>query len=108
MRLNRGSGVGGLAGIRRVNGRVLRPLLDWRRAELEAIVAEAGLEPIIDPSNRDEKFDQARLRRELEGAAWLDRLAAAQARRRSPRRRRRSTGPRSGCSLSVAASRATC
>ena len=77
MRLNRGSGVGGLAGIRRVNGRVLRPLLDWRRAELEAIVAEAGLEPIIDPSNRDEKFDRARLRRELEGAAWLDRRATA-------------------------------
>ena len=77
MRLNRGSGVGGLAGIRAVNGRVLRPLLEWRRAELEAIVAEAGLEAVNDPSNRDERFDRARLRRQLENTEWLDRLAWA-------------------------------
>jgi len=81
MRLNRGSGVAGLAGIRAVNGRVLRPLLDWRRAELEAVVGQAGLEPVVDPSNRDERFDRARLRRELEGAEWLDRLAAARSAR---------------------------
>jgi tRNA(Ile)-lysidine synthase len=81
MRLNRGSGVAGLAGIRAVNGRVLRPLLDWRRAALEAIAEQAGLEPVVDPSNRDERFDRTRLRRELEGAKWLDRLAAARSAR---------------------------
>jgi tRNA(Ile)-lysidine synthase len=81
MRLNRGSGVGGLAGIRGVNGRVLRPLLDWRRTELEAIVAEAGLEPAMDPSNLDVRFDRARLRRRLEGADWLDRPALARSAR---------------------------
>jgi tRNA(Ile)-lysidine synthase len=81
MRLNRGSGVAGLAGIRAVNGRVLRPLLEWRRAELQTIVDEAGLAAAIDPSNRDERFDRARLRRELEGAEWLDRLAAARSAR---------------------------
>ena len=77
MRLNRGSGVGGLAGIRAVNGRVLRPLLDWRRDELEAIVVEAGMDAVADPSNRDPKFDRARLRGQLEGADWLDRPAVA-------------------------------
>ena len=77
MRLNRGSGVGGLAGIRAVNGRVLRPLLGWRRAELEALVAEAGLEAVADPSNGDERFDRARLRQRLQQADWIERPALA-------------------------------
>ncbi|HEY0413504.1 MAG TPA: tRNA lysidine(34) synthetase TilS [Allosphingosinicella sp.] len=80
MRLLRGSGVGGLAGIRTsapfaaggAGARLCRPLLAWRRAELEAIVREAGLEPVADPSNRDEAYDRARLRRLIEAAPWLD------------------------------------
>src|SRR5436190_1867521 len=45
MRLLRGSGLAGLAGIRARQDRpvpVLRPLLGWRRAELEVIVLAAG------------------------------------------------------------------
>jgi tRNA(Ile)-lysidine synthase len=72
MRLNRGSGVAGLCGIRAVNGRVVRPLLDWRRAELAQIVADAGLEAVADPSNADERFDRARLRRQMADAGWID------------------------------------
>ena len=75
MRLNRGSGVGGLGGVRAANGRVLRPMLGWRRAELARIVADAGLEAVSDPSNKDERFDRARLRRQLEAADWIDPLA---------------------------------
>src|SRR3546814_7473134 len=33
MRLNRSSGVGGLAAIRAKNGRIMRTLLDWRRSD---------------------------------------------------------------------------
>lgn len=76
MRLNRGAGVGGLAGIRAVNGRVVRPLLGWRRSALRAIVDVAGLAPVEDPSNLDERYDRARLRKALAGAPWLDPLAA--------------------------------
>ncbi len=78
LRLNRGSGVAGLAGVRergRVPGTrltVIRPLLGWRRAELASLVAGAGLEPVDDPSNGDERFDRARIRRALAGAQWLD------------------------------------
>ena len=43
MRLNRSSGVGGLAGIRARNGTVLRPMLSWRRAELMEIARAQGL-----------------------------------------------------------------
>lgn len=72
MRLNRGAGVSGLAGIRERGGRIVRPLLRWRRAELDALVAAAWLNPVDDPTNRDERYDRARLRRVLADASWLD------------------------------------
>lgn len=77
MRLNRASGVAGLAAIRDRNGTVLRPLLAWRRAELAAVVAAAGVPIADDPSNRDPRFDRARLRIQLDGAPWLDSAAFA-------------------------------
>jgi tRNA(Ile)-lysidine synthase len=85
MRLNRGSGVAGLAGVRATGPvpygaaglRLCRPLLGWRRAELEAVVAEAGVESAQDPSNGDERFDRARLRRQMAEAPWLDSVALA-------------------------------
>ena len=86
-RLNRGSGVAGLAGVR-ASGRVpgtslplLRPLLDWRRAELAAVVAGAGITAVDDPSNRDPRFDRVRLRAALAGADWLDVAAMAESAR---------------------------
>jgi tRNA(Ile)-lysidine synthase len=78
LRLNRGSGLSGLAGIRRstlVPGTalpLLRPLLCWRRTELREIVNRAGLAAIEDPSNDDRRFDRVRLREALAGADWLD------------------------------------
>ncbi len=77
MRLNRGSGVGGLAGIRARNGRIVRPLLGWRKSELETIVAACGIVAVDDPANRDDRFDRARLRKSLTGADWLDPVAAS-------------------------------
>lgn len=85
MRLARGSGVAGLAGVRAAGPvpgaggevRLCRPLLGWRRSELEAVVAAAGLEAANDPSNQDERFDRARLRRRLAEAPWLDPAAIA-------------------------------
>src|SRR5690606_15259418 len=84
MRLNRASGLSGLAGVRPrgiVRGTelpLLRPLLDWRRAELAEIVARAGLEPVADPSNLDERFDRVRIRAALAEAGWIDPPALAQ------------------------------
>jgi tRNA(Ile)-lysidine synthase len=79
MRLNRGSGVRGLAGMRRkskVPGypdfSLLRPLLSWRRAELERVCSEADVEPVADPSNLDERFERIRIRQALAAADWLD------------------------------------
>lgn len=73
MRLNRGSGVAGLAAVRpTVRNFVIRPLLDWRRAELAALVDHAGLTAISDPSNVDDRYDRARLRKAIASADWID------------------------------------
>ena len=79
MRLNRGAGVRGLAGMRAVSpvpgkpGRaLLRPLLGWRRHELTRISAAAGIRTVDDPSNRDPRFERARLRSDLAAALWLE------------------------------------
>ena len=77
MRLARGAGLGGLSGVRARNGAVLRPLLGWRRAELTAIVAAAGIEPVEDPSNTNDRFDRARIRKQLAEAQWFDPIACA-------------------------------
>lgn len=84
MRLNRGSGVSGLAGVRaeaRVPGtdlRMIRPLLGWRKQELEELLSAARVDAAKDPSNQDEKFDRVRIRNALAGADWIDVPALAQ------------------------------
>ena len=84
MRLSRGAGLRGLAAMRGtacVPGHpalpLLRPLLGWRKAELEAVVAQAGLAPARDPANADPRFERARLRTALAAADWLDPVALA-------------------------------
>lgn len=78
MRLNRGAGIGGLAGVRAVNGRIMRPLLHWRRDELAELVSISGLTPVCDPSNDDEGFDRVRIRKAIASSAWLNPRAMAQ------------------------------
>jgi len=81
MRLNRASGVAGLAGARS-RGHVpltaiplLRPVLDWRRSALAEVVA--GIGTVQDPSNANDRFDRVRIRKALAGADWLDVAAIA-------------------------------
>lgn len=88
MRLNRGSGVRGLSGMRPRSPLpgypdliLLRPLLGWRRGELEAICAEAKLSPAADPGNTDERHERVRVRQALANADWLDREALARSAR---------------------------
>jgi tRNA(Ile)-lysidine synthase len=83
MRLARGAGVRGLAGMRPV-GRgtadaisIIRPLLGWRHSELEAVCASAGVVPVQDPSNEDEQFERVRVRKALAAADWIDPAAVA-------------------------------
>lgn len=69
LRLLRGAGVEGLAAMPR--GRALgaaqlaRPLLDYRRSEIEDYAAHHSLEYVIDPSNSNTAMDRNFLRAEL-------------------------------------------
>ena len=78
MRLARGSGLRGLAGMRpirkvpKTDRSIARPLLRWTRQELAELVQAAGIEAAQDPSNEDSKFERVRVRETLAGADWLD------------------------------------
>lgn len=69
MRLQRGAGVRGMAGIpmgRRMGpGRLLRPLLAWPRAALAAYAKAHKLTVLEDPSNLDERFERGYLRSQV-------------------------------------------
>lgn len=86
MRLARGSGSAGLAGIRasRPLGQgvtLVRPLLGVRRAALAQVAAAGGWPLVDDPGNRNPAHDRTHARALLATVPWLDpaRLAAAAA-----------------------------
>ena len=75
MRAGRGSGLAGLAGVRArtvIEGvAIVRPLLDWRRAELRAIVRRHEVPFVDDPANADPAHDRTRFRHLLDANEWL-------------------------------------
>ena len=79
MRLNRGAGVTGLAGIAPylqllppADTVLLRPVLDMTRAELASVLDAAGVEACMDPSNENTDFERVRIRQALSKAGLLD------------------------------------
>lgn len=85
MRLERGSGLYGLAAMAPETAwggiRLLRPLLGFRRAETAGLVAGRGLRAVDDPMNHDEAFSRVRLRRAIAGLGLDAEGLAATARR---------------------------
>ena len=82
MRLARGSGVAGLAGIREQRELIagialIRPLLGWRKNALIALCEEAGLQPVADPANQDPRHDRTRARLLLADTDWIDPVRVA-------------------------------
>lgn len=65
MHLLRGSGLRGLAGMRPVNGTIVRPLLGRTRAELEAFLREKGVGWVTDETNLSREPVRNRIRLEL-------------------------------------------
>lgn len=65
LNLLRGTGTEGLGGIPPVRGRIVRPLLQTDRAEIENYLASHGLSHVEDSTNEDPHYARNRLRREL-------------------------------------------
>lgn len=79
MRLNRGAGLRGLAGMRPVASvpgapglALLRPLLSWTRDDLAKVVRRAGITPADDPSNRDSAYERVRMREAMTSSCVFD------------------------------------
>lgn len=79
LRLARGTGIDGLAGMRAHAGDLVRPMLDVRRADVHRFVLLEGLPSVADPGNDDRSTGRGRMRHEVLpalGAAAPDPAAA--------------------------------
>lgn len=65
LNLVRGTGMQGLAGIPPVRGRIVRPLLETSRDDIETYLKTHGLSHVEDETNRDTSLGRNRLRREV-------------------------------------------
>lgn len=65
MRFMRGSGIEGLKGIEAVRGRIIRPLLETERQDIEEYCSSNSLEPRIDKTNLESVYNRNRIRLEL-------------------------------------------
>jgi tRNA(Ile)-lysidine synthase len=65
LRLLRGSGGPGLSGMGFRQGRLIRPLLNVSRVQIETYLSGLGQEWLIDPSNDDPGFTRNRIRHQL-------------------------------------------
>jgi len=65
MRLIKGAGLDGLCGIPPLRGKVVRPLIEVFREEIEKYCEENNLEPCLDSSNKEISFLRNRIRLEL-------------------------------------------
>lgn len=81
MRLNRGAGLRGLAGMRPVVPlpfaprhiplMLVRPLLQWSRSDLVDVVEAARIIPVDDPSNHDPLYERVRIRQAISSTQVL-------------------------------------
>lgn len=65
MRLARGSGPSGAAGMRGVQGRIVRPLLEYSGSDVRKQAEDAGLPFVDDPANVDHRHTRVVVRTEI-------------------------------------------
>ena len=61
----RGTGIKGIAGIKKQNGNILRPLLDIKKSEIEKYVDKYDVPYEIDSTNDDEKYTRNFIRNQI-------------------------------------------
>jgi len=65
MRLIRGSGARGLSGIGPVNGKIIRPLINIYRKDIESCLKKMGISYCTDKTNLENKYFRNRIRNKL-------------------------------------------
>ncbi|QSZ27222.1 tRNA lysidine(34) synthetase TilS [Aceticella autotrophica] len=61
----RGTGTTGLAGIKPVNGNIIRPLIEISRKQIEDYLREKGLKFVVDRTNYEDKYNRNKVRLRL-------------------------------------------
>lgn len=62
LNLLRGSGIAGLAGIKPINGDIVRPLLGVRRCDIENYLSEKGESFVVDSTNLENDYSRNKVR----------------------------------------------
>lgn len=83
MRILRGSGIDGIAGIKKLEKRkgitIVRPLLDFTRDEIVKTLKHYKVKWVEDPSNLNEKYERIRIRNlinsQKDASTWINRLS---------------------------------
>jgi tRNA(Ile)-lysidine synthase len=65
MNLSRGTGIAGLSGMKDVNGKIIRPLLEFSRIDIEEFASDVGLEWREDLTNAETIYKRNKIRHEL-------------------------------------------
>jgi len=65
LNLLRGTGINGLFGIRRTNGHIIRPMMDFSRARIAQFVEENDIPFREDSTNRESHYSRNRLRNQV-------------------------------------------
>ena len=65
LRLIRGTGIAGLGGIPAVNGKIIRPLIEVSRNEIEKHLLDNNISWVTDVTNLDNEFTRNRVRNQL-------------------------------------------
>ena len=73
LHLLRGSGIAGLRGMPAARGRIVRPLLDTWRRDVDAYLRDRGVTALEDPANANRRFARVRVRLDLLPALERDR-----------------------------------
>ena len=61
----RGTGIKGIAGMKKQNGNILRPLLDIKKSEIEKYVDKYDVPYVVDSTNDDEKYTRNFIRKQI-------------------------------------------
>ncbi len=62
LNITRGTGLGGLCGIPKTRGNIVRPIIAWTREQVETYCEENGLEFVTDSTNLSDEYARNRIR----------------------------------------------
>lgn len=64
-KISKGSGIQGLKGIKEINGKIIRPILNFSRKEIDEYITKNEIKYVEDSSNESDKYDRNFIRHNI-------------------------------------------